>query len=92
VATLLGALPGIAEGIERAVPGDDCTEDCPADTADGECGNACDQCTCCPRAMSAVFLPNPGLGTPGLFETASPAILTRVPLALPEGVYHPPRA
>jgi hypothetical protein len=92
VAALLLALPGIAEGIERVVPGDDCTEDCPADAADGKCGTSCDQCTCCARTPSAVIQPYPRLGAPAFFETAAPAISTQTPLVLPEGVYHPPRA
>jgi hypothetical protein len=91
-ACLLAALPGVAEGIERGIPGDDCTEDCPADTADGKCGTSCDECTCCARTLSAVFLPHPCPGTPGRFETASPITPSRAPLVLPDGIYHPPRA
>ena len=91
-AGLLAALPGVAETIERLPPGDDCTEDCPADAADGKCGTSCDQCACCARTMSAVLVPYPKLGSPWLLAAASPTVPIRTPLALPEGVYHPPRA
>ena len=91
-AGLLAAQPGIAEEIESVIPGDDCVEDCSGDTADGGCGTSCDECTCCARILAAVFLPCPGPGKPGRLESASTTIPTRKPLALPEGVYHPPRA
>ena len=91
-AGLLASLPGIAEGIESVIPGDDCTEDCPADTDDGKCGSSCDDCTCCPRALSAVFLPCLEPGTPERIEAASQVIPTRTLPLFSTGVYHPPRA
>ena len=92
VTGLLVALPGIAEGVERMIPGDDCTDDCPADSADGKCGTSCDECTCCARTMIAVFKPYPSVGAPGQLDTASSSIPARVRLILTQGVYHPPRA
>lgn len=91
-AGLLASLPGIAEGIESVIPGDDCTEDCPADSADGKCSSSCDECSCCTRALSAVFLPCSGPGTPGRIEAASHVIPTRTPPVFSKGVYRPPRA
>ena len=88
----LVALPGIAEGIETALPGDDCDDDCPADGDDGKCGTSCDQCTCCARSVIAVLLPSAATRTPGRVTNASPILATRTALVLPESVYRPPRA
>lgn len=89
---LLGSLPGIAEGIESVVPGDDCAEDCPTDEAEGECGSSCDDCDCCLQAMSAVFLSSLAPGKQERVGAASCVIPTRTPPVFSKGVYHPPRA
>lgn len=92
VAGLLVALPGLAETVESMMPGDDCTDDCPADDADGKCGSSCDECTCCARTLAAVLLPSIGPGSPGRIDSDSPTGPVKTPLVLPQGVYHPPRA
>ena len=89
---VLAALPGIAEGIEATSPSEDCSEPCPADSSDGKCSTSCDECECCARAPSAVFLSLHGPGKPTRIETADAARPVCLPLVLTKGVYHPPRA
>ena len=89
---VLAALPGVAEGIESTAPGDDCSEPCPGDSSDGKCTTSCDECGCCARAPSAVFVPLAGMGRPGRVEIATAAVPIRRPRVLARGVYHPPRA
>jgi len=91
VAGLLAALPGVAEGIESVIPGDDCAEECPADAADGKCGSSCDDCTCCTRALSADLLASLKPDRPGGIEAASHVLPTHTPPVFSNGIYHPPR-
>ena len=92
VAGLLVALPGVAEAVEATSAGRDCSEPCPGDTPDGKCPSSCDECTCCPRAMTSVVVSFAGPVAPRRVETLLFAIPSSVPFELAQGVFHPPRA
>ena len=91
LAGLVAGLPGVSDAVELAAPVDDCSEPCPGDTSEGQCSSSCDECTCCPRTMAAVFVAYVTPGTPRRIESARaglPAWHPRVPAI---DVFHPPR-
>jgi len=92
LAVLLASLAGIAEVVEAASPEGDCSEPCPGDSSDGTCPSSCDECTCCPRASSALLLPFVVPSTTRRIEIVAPSIPALRPLVLSKGVFHPPRA
>jgi hypothetical protein len=88
----LASLAGVADVIEAAGPIEDCSEPCPGDSSDAKCPSSCEECTCCPRASSALLFPFVEPNTARRIESVAPAMPTLHPLALSQGVYHPPRA
>ena len=92
LAGLLVALPGVAEVVEALSADCDCSEPCPGDTSDGNCPSSCDECTCCPRALTSVVVSFVGPYAPQSVETLRFGVPSAVPFELAQGVFHPPRA
>ena len=92
LAALVASLVGIAEVVEAASPEGDCSEPCPGDSSDGTCPSSCDECTCCPRASSALLLPFVVPNSTRKIEIVAPSIPALRPLVFSKGVFHPPRA
>jgi hypothetical protein len=91
LAGFLVALPGVAEVVDSVVPDGDCAEPCPGDNSEGDCSSACDECTCCSRAMSALLIPAFVQNASRRIEIVAPAVPGERPLVLVKGVFHPPR-
>lgn len=85
------SVAGQASGISALLGGQECTESCPADDAEGKCAPLCDECICCVHPRSAtppVWVTTPALAS-GVFQASGAPLLLGDPA--PRRIDHVPK-